>query len=188
MPIKTFSSGEVLTAADTNTYLTNSGLVFITEAQATSGAPSLSINNCFSLTYENYRIIGKFAAATAGWPALYYRMRVGGVDNSTANYMYSGNGRTAGNVDSSFGSSGQTNGYAGGLTGIFTMDMMSPRNSSVQSLTVGQTEFYDGTNFITRSIGNFHNVVTNFDGITFFPSSSTFTNTFQVRVYGYRQA
>lgn len=188
MAIKTFSSGEVLTAADTNTYLTNGGLVFITEAQATNGSPSLSINSCFTLTYQNYRIVGKFATASAGWPALYFRMRNAGADNATANYFYQGNGRTSANTDSSFGSASQTSGYAGGFAGSFSMDIISPRNSLTQTVMQGQTQFYDGTNFITRSIGNWHNVVSNFDGITFFPSSSTLTSDFHVRVYGYRQA
>lgn len=188
MAIKTFSSGEVLTAADTNTYLTNSGLVFITEAQATNGASSLSINNCFSLTYQNYRIVGRFASASVGWPALYFRMRTGGVDNSTTNYYYQGNGRGTNNLDYSYGSGAANLGYAGGFTGSFSMDIMSPRNSLVQTVTTGQSLFYDGTTFINRTTSTWFNIVGGFDGITFFPASSTLTSDFHVRVYGYRQA
>jgi hypothetical protein len=56
MAIKTFTTGEVLTAADTNTYLANSGLVYITTTTATSGT-TLNISNCFSSTFNNYRVI-----------------------------------------------------------------------------------------------------------------------------------
>ena len=42
MAIKTFTSGAVLTAADTNTYLTNSGLVYIAQGELTSATASLS--------------------------------------------------------------------------------------------------------------------------------------------------
>jgi hypothetical protein len=188
MPIKTFSGGEVLTAADTNTYLTNSGLVFITEATAGAGSPSLSINNCFSLTYQNYRIVGRFASATAGWPALYFRMRNAGADSSTNVYYYQGNGRGSNNVDYSYGSAAQTEGYIGGFTGAFVMDVISPRNSLVQTLTSGASTFFDGSVFINRTTGVWHNVNSAFDGISFFPSASTLTTDFQVRVYGYRQA
>ena len=56
MAIKTFTSGEVLTAADTNTYLANSGLVYITSSSWT-GSSSVTVSNCFSSTYDAYRIM-----------------------------------------------------------------------------------------------------------------------------------
>jgi len=56
MAVKTFTTGEVLTSADTNTYLANSGLVYITSTTATSGL-TVNITNCFSSTYDNYRVI-----------------------------------------------------------------------------------------------------------------------------------
>jgi len=67
MAIKTFTTGEVLTASDTNTYLANSGLVYISTTTATSGS-SVTVSNCFSSTYDAYKIIatgGGTAAATA---------------------------------------------------------------------------------------------------------------------------
>jgi len=56
MAIKTFTTGEVLTASDTNTYLANSGLTYITQVTQTSGA-NLDITSCFSATYDAYRIV-----------------------------------------------------------------------------------------------------------------------------------
>jgi len=56
MAIKTFTTGEVLTASDTNTYLANSGLVYVTSTTVGSGVSSVTISNCFSSTYDNYRI------------------------------------------------------------------------------------------------------------------------------------
>ena len=56
MAIKTFSVGEVLTASDTNTYLANSGLVYVTSTTVGSGVSSVTVSNCFSTTYDNYRI------------------------------------------------------------------------------------------------------------------------------------
>ena len=55
MAIKTFTTGEVLTAADTNTYLANSGLVFVasTTFSASSG---VEMSNCFTSTYDNYEV------------------------------------------------------------------------------------------------------------------------------------
>ena len=188
MAIKTFTDSTSLPASDINTFLANSGLVYITEATATNGASTLSIDNCFSATYENYRIVTKFAAATASWPGLSFRMRVGGADNSTSNYQYMMNGRNSANADASTAAANQTSGYFGAFTGASIFDVISPFNSSVQTLVQGQSTFYDGTAFYVRTIGNWHNVVSSFTGITFFPSASTFTTAFTVRVYGYRQS
>ena len=51
MAVKTFTT-ETLTSADTNTYLANSGLVYITQANLTGS--SVSIASCFSATYDSY--------------------------------------------------------------------------------------------------------------------------------------
>jgi len=59
MAIKTFTTGEVLTAADTNTYLANSGLVYISTTTIGSGVTSATVSNCFSSTYDDYRVIIK---------------------------------------------------------------------------------------------------------------------------------
>jgi hypothetical protein len=57
MAIKTFTTGEVLTASDTNTYLANSGLVYITSATIGTAVSSVTVSNCFSSTYDNYKIV-----------------------------------------------------------------------------------------------------------------------------------
>jgi hypothetical protein len=57
MATKTFTSGEVLTASDTNTFLANSGSVLIRKAVVGSGVSSVVVSNCFSATYENYRVV-----------------------------------------------------------------------------------------------------------------------------------
>ena len=57
MAIKTFTTGEVLTAADTNTYLANSGLVFVGETIAGSGVSTVTLDNIFTSTYNAYRIV-----------------------------------------------------------------------------------------------------------------------------------
>jgi hypothetical protein len=67
MAIKTFSSGEVLTAANTNEYLANSGLVFVKSQTVGSAVASVTITSAFSSTYDNYRIVisgGAFSTGT----------------------------------------------------------------------------------------------------------------------------
>ena len=57
MAIKTFTTGEVLTASDTNTYLANSGLVYIKQQTVGSGVASVTVSDAFSSTYDSYLII-----------------------------------------------------------------------------------------------------------------------------------
>jgi len=92
MAVKTFTTGEVLTASDTNTYLNNGGLVYITTGTAAAGASTLSVNNCFSSTYENYRLVISSADGSAN-TGLYMRTRNAGTDRTT-NYFYAQIGLT----------------------------------------------------------------------------------------------
>lgn len=57
MAIKTFTAGSVLTAADTNTYLANGGLVFVKSQAVGTGVATQQVTNAFSAAYENYRIL-----------------------------------------------------------------------------------------------------------------------------------
>lgn len=68
MAIKTFTTGEVLTASDTNTYLANAGLVYVTSGSISNGTTSKTITGAFSSTYTSYMIqlVGVSANAQVG--------------------------------------------------------------------------------------------------------------------------
>jgi hypothetical protein len=74
MAIKTFTTGEVLTASDTNTYLANSGLVYVATVSPSAGS-TIQFTNAFSNTYKNYRVIIS-GTASAG-TNVYTRLLVG---------------------------------------------------------------------------------------------------------------
>ena len=57
MAVKTFTSGEVLTASDTNTYLNNGGLVYVTQQTVGTAVASVTVTGAFNATYDSYRII-----------------------------------------------------------------------------------------------------------------------------------
>jgi len=80
MAIKTFTSGEVLTAADTNTYLANSGLVLVKQITVGTGVSSLLVSDCFSSTYDNYRVVWRVNS-----------------QSTTANFVMAINGSTGAN-------------------------------------------------------------------------------------------
>ena len=56
MAVKTFTS-EILTSSDTNTYLANSGLVYVSSTTVGSAVSSVTVSSAFSTTYDAYQIV-----------------------------------------------------------------------------------------------------------------------------------
>jgi hypothetical protein len=190
MAIKTFTSGEILTAADTNTYLNNGGLVYITQATG-SATNTLSINNCFTSTYQNYRIIIN-QTAISGNQSMNIRFRVGGADDTTANTQYMYNTCTAAGVASFTAGANQTElllGFVGTASpnAGSSMDIFSPQLSSQRTWGTSLRYEYDSANYVSRSGSFVKDETTSYDGLTLFAGGgATFTAT--VYVYGYRNS
>ena len=114
MAVKTFTTGSVLTAADTNTYLANGGLVYVTQVTIGSGVSSVAISNCFSATYDSYKIVvsggspsaNSFISLQLGASSTaYYQARMGvvyggsftsGSDSNTSRWTAVGSSLTTG--------------------------------------------------------------------------------------------
>ena len=107
MAIKTFTTGEVLTASDTNTYLNNGGLVYISTTTATSGS-SVTVSNCFSSTYDAYKIIATGGGTAAATPIAFQLSGIttGVYYGGVIYFAYAGGGPAA---PSAVGFSGATN-------------------------------------------------------------------------------
>ena len=187
MAEQTFTVGQVLTAAQMTTLQSNIGLTYITQANMTGS--SLSINNCFTSTYRNYRIVVASTQAS-GNTTWNFRFRVGGVDDFSANYKF---GQT---FVTTVGATGVDNGNAGTEVRIgyiasangdteTVMDIFDPQAAA---RTKGNYQFfgYDSAAWAQRQAGWMFDQTTQFDGITFLTGGSNFTAT--VYVYGYRQA
>ena len=157
-----------------------SGLTLITTGTITA-TTSLSVNNCFSATYDFYRIV-LFTDSSASAAQLYLRMRVSGVDTTTSSYIrqnVEGDGATASaarSTDTGFPLCYQaSSGYSSS-----TIDMLNPfltKPSQIQSNNLGGTwlDLYYGAQ--TGS--------TSYDGFTIY-ASANFTG--KVKVYGYQNS
>lgn len=148
------------------------GLALIASGTVTAGS-ALSINNCFSATYDHYRIVVDSNVATT------FRFRVGGVDDSSNNYWFQ-YGEFAGAASYA----GRVQGTSGvWITGIpAAMDVYRPFLAST-TVTSGLS-MTASTSTLISMLGNFHNVASSFDGITLLGTSMTAT----AYVYGYRKA
>ena len=158
------------------------GLVLIT-SQSFSAVSTVSVNNCFSTTYDIYKIMLNASNSTAG---IDIRMRFssGGVDDSSSTYLgqeiYGENATVAG------GRVSGTSSLAGALNSAglscYAYDIFSPALSEeTQFIYVGKYG-YGGASAIMGS-GN-HAVSSPFDGFTLFIGTGTMTG--NLKVYGYR--
>jgi hypothetical protein len=153
-----------------------------------SGTESISLNSCFTSTYDNYRIMLDYVPSTSVGFASRYRNN--GTDESAASYGYAvffyrsnntSGGEAAGvNQTYSYLINQSANGYT-----AFSIDVINPRkaNYSLMHLlgTLGISSADVKSFFGIAQLAN----TSTYDGITFYPLSGTFTGT--LRVYGYTQ-
>ena len=190
MAVKTFTS-ERITSADINTYLTNSGLVYVTSGTLSSTATNFQ--GCFTSTYTNYRIVVDQVSMSAAGD-VYWRLLSGATPATSADYYWAYNGYTSGGAGADSGASLQTAGYTGmtfavGVAnlkvGAFTIDMMNPQ---VAERTFGITNGMSVTTVFRGMAGvAAHGLTVAYDGIQF-SSLSAVTMTGNVTIYGYRKA
>ncbi len=192
MAIKTFTSGSVLTASDTNTYLNNGGLVYITEATASGTAAGLNIQSCFNSTYDNYRIEiinGRSTlAANISFQMLTGATPVGGAGYSCGFVGLSSLGASTNVSNNSQASGFMFESFLNSETGnTASFDIMNPFLARRTSLIGGSVCLNAGLNgFNFRSGISHHENATSYDGIRIVASAGNITCT--VRIYGYRQA
>lgn len=185
MAIKTWASGEVLTASDLNTYAGNPGLVYITQSTF-NAVSSVSVNNCFSSTYVSYRLTLQIYGSGSTNTSI--RMRVGGVDNTATEYYdrgyYNLTGTLTALTNSAVTSAFITNHPTGsGFPARVSIDIHGPNEAARTGI---HTNWVDTFTVLGGQTISTHAVATAYDGFTLLPASGTITGT--VRVYGYRQA
>jgi len=183
MAIKTFTTGEVLTASDTNTYLANSGLVWVGGATIGTAVSSVNLTSVFSSTYDSYRVVFRTNSATGNSNFL---MRFGtgtAVATNYKSYLYSNNASwtTGGSVQvTDLTGALLTYGHPTSITG--NADINGP-NLATATTTFGQYATSDNGGF-TAGI---QTDSTQFTSLHLLPLSGTFTGGL-VTVYGYRKA
>jgi hypothetical protein len=166
-------------------YPNTPGLVYVA-GTAFSAVSSVSVNNCFTSTYDNYRVVVEMLAA-AGAPNVSFRLRVGGSDDTGANYAYQYIYGTGASAIAARGTA-QTGGWFytanTAYRAIGSYDISAPAIARQTSM-VGVSVYAAGTVELITWANN-HNQSTAYDGITIYPASSTITGT--VRIYGYRNS
>jgi hypothetical protein len=184
MAVKQFTS-EILTSSDTNTYLANSGLVYVASATL-SAAATINVDSVFTSTYTNYRVI-VWAVKTTASTDINLKLRAGGTNNS-ANYYSTSIFASAGSLLTTsennqsnfrFIYTGSANDYP-----TATFDIFRPQETVGTSIILAGMG-WDGTNVTNRSYNGFHDNAGSFDGFSLSVASGTVTAKYAV--YGYRK-
>jgi hypothetical protein len=148
-----------------------------------SAVASQSVNNVFSSTYDNYLIVLECIAS--GGSYVNFRLRVGGVDASGANYDWGFYNVTDGGTPFALAGSGATSANILRPSASFrSMTSFTICNPAIARPTVssGTLSYNDGsTKAVAGIMGNVHSVSTAYDGFTLINSG---TITGQVSVYG----
>lgn len=182
--VLTVNSGA--TALEYTTPAGGAGLVFINKTDF-SASSATSVNNVFSTTYNNYRIMIVGASTTGTAAEVTLRMRVGGADTST-NYSSQRayfNGATSGASADLFGTDETYIGDVGNsstLGAAINLDISSPYLVTPTALTATSTR--SGSGFLTLTGGN-QTAATSFTGFTM---NFAQTSTGSVYIYGYAKA
>jgi hypothetical protein len=151
------------------------------ETASFSGSSAVNINNVFSSTYDNYKIVSTFSLAS-GNPNIRFRMRLSGTDATGSNYEYS---HTF--IETSAVFTREINQTSGALSiGItanhrLEIDVFSPFLTT--STVLNQVS---GFGFYSQLVSNRHTLGNSYDGLTIFPASSTISGDYSV--YGYRKS
>lgn len=187
MSVKTFSDGVTLPASDINSFLANAGLVYVTSTTF-SGSTSVQINNCWTTTYDEYRIVMRLTSSvtTNGYLAMRW---VDGTTPVTTSTYYNNQIYSAG------ASAPQSNyygavsvayvGWVSDLSTTITLDLVGPQLSGKKSW-VGMCSSFSTDTAINGSSFGFSITSAAYEGVQFFPASGTFSGT--IYVYGYRKA
>jgi hypothetical protein len=166
--------------------IAGSGLVHI-NTSTFSTASSHSIDNCFSATYTNYKIVINLSAVTGSNIDFLVRLRVSSSD-ATTNYRTVRQFANGTSITVDTDPTGTDDWTLGFITGTGTdvhsgtIDLFNPFSATT---TNGLTSFngeYGAAHYLIACDWANTNA-TSYDGITFFPASGTISGT--VSVYGY---
>lgn len=172
----------------------NSAVGMVLIKTVTMNSVSTAVDDVFSSTYDAYRVVISNlnnSTNTARWVTL--RFRVGGVDNTTANYTYTFYNLNATNLTSTESAGGQTASRLLFLSYVsatrsgasIIIDISNPFLANAASIYFGQSIGYNSSisQFVIRHIGGVLNNDVQYTGFSIIGDTDNLTGT--IRVYGY---
>ncbi len=164
------------------------GLVLLS-SNTVSGSSSTSVDNIFTSTYTNYKVIMNIRGSHTGVQYITMKLRTGGADNSTS--VYTSGVRTFRlNSDNEFeqrvdtGTDWKLNGWTGSQTNNTVSDDLTIYGPAVARRTQISGNFItdEVTDQQTGYLGGTYEADTTFDGLSIIALGGTWTG--QINIYG----
>ena len=175
---------DIDTAMNTALGTKKAGMVLL-NTTSFSGVASQSVNDVFSSTYQNYKIVMDLAGSTNY--AFTMRLRVAGADNSTANYHLQfglDNGAVASAGRTSSATSWTLDGAATNDRMQYIMDITNPFASTFTgALSNGNLLYSNGAGIKNISTAHAFGLTTSFTGYSLIASAGNITGS--VSTFGY---
>jgi hypothetical protein len=166
-------------------WVTQNGLQLITTA-ALSGT-TVSVNNCFSSTYENYLITcGDMVLNSTTSRDIGFRLRASGTDSSSSSYARETLGAYAASVFSAASTETQhliSSVVDSTLRFQFTLELFSPFSAVPTGISSRSYGYRNGGGNQIWIQSAFHTASTSYDGFSIYNSTQSFTSG-TVYVYG----
>jgi hypothetical protein len=189
--------GQVISETDTDSlsvykgsaWAPVSGLTFIS-ATTISAAATVSVNNCFTSTYDNYRLLFQPTAATGADGLITMRLRLSGTD-ATTNYIGERLGASSATAFASNNPAGTDELLLGYIETtvptlfVSSVDIFAPALARA-TVTTSITGSIGATSLLTLQIYSAHTSATAYDGFTILTSGTTVSGT--IYLYGYAKA
>ena len=158
------------------------GMTLLNSTSITS-ATTVNVNNVFSSTYNNYKILFNLTNISGANTNVFMRMRVGGVDSTTSSY-FRGSFIVGSTVSQALVSDNNlTTADWPVIDGVTTASGSSDITLYNPARTVNTQISLTAASGYLRTLGGVHTVATAYDGFTFYSSASM---TGIVRIYGLR--
>ena len=182
----TYTQAQISSLLDAKSDVSTTGLVLL-NTTIFSASSSVSIDNCFSSTYQNYRFVLDLDSASASATSMGFRLRTSGTDSSASYSYYGFEPNALAATIYTFNSGSATKGAFGYQTsegGLFTVDVANPFIARATSYTSAYSVTSAGYATIGGWSAGSHRVSTSYDGLSIIPASGTITGT--IKVYGYK--
>lgn len=171
----------------------NSGLVYVTSVTVSSSTASVSVDNCFTSAYTNYRIVINNINLLPNPCDLVLRARISGADYGGAVQYWAYQGLNQSNGAFNSNAAANTFVYLGinstynDRMGSVSMDVYAPQLASTRTTATVQAVGYNGQFYIRNGMFIVDNS-SQFDGFTILTTSgATPITELTCTVYGYRK-
>lgn len=164
------------------------GMVLITSTSFTAQS-TVSIDNCFSSLYDNYRLVYRLDGSST--QSFRLRWRASGADNTSSAYSSGYNFSridAAGGGDSRMSATTTSLGLVDSTAtadSVGYVDIIGPRQSTDTIVFAHAITYEAAAQYHVVMTGRFAGTSV-FDGLTVYPSANTITGS--LHVYGYRKA